>query len=124
MSDEYLNIPLREGVHIRRNERGGVNTNVPRLVAHHSPTGFNFGYDGSGPADLALNLVEAALRELGFRGPLTACWKGKCFSAAWYIHQDVKRRFIAPIQGDGAVLDFDEVVSFIKDALSEYGMEL
>lgn len=34
----------------------GIKTNVQRTVYRHSPTGFNFGYGGSGPADLALNI--------------------------------------------------------------------
>lgn len=36
----------------------GIKTNVQRLVYRHSPTGFNFGYGGSGPADLALNICR------------------------------------------------------------------
>lgn len=34
----------------------GIRTNVPRSIYRHSPTGYNFGYGGSGPADLALNI--------------------------------------------------------------------
>lgn len=30
---------------------------MPRWLVHHSPTGFEFGYGGSGPADLALNIL-------------------------------------------------------------------
>ena len=32
-------------------------TNVPHLLTKHSPTGFEWGYSGSGPADLALNIM-------------------------------------------------------------------
>lgn len=34
----------------------GIKTNVPRQIYRHSPTGYNFGYGGSGPADWALNI--------------------------------------------------------------------
>ena len=34
----------------------GVRSNVQRQIYKHSPTGYNFGYGGSGPADFALNL--------------------------------------------------------------------
>jgi len=40
-------------------------TNVPRLISRHSPTGFAWGYGGSGPADLALNICEAFARQMG-----------------------------------------------------------
>lgn len=36
----------------------GLKTNVQRSVYRHSPTGFNYGYGGSGPADLALNILR------------------------------------------------------------------
>lgn len=35
-----------------------LETNVQRSLYRHSPTGFNFGYAGSGPADLALNICR------------------------------------------------------------------
>jgi hypothetical protein len=35
---------------------------LPRLV-RHSPSGFNWGYDGNGPRDLALSLLTDALNE-------------------------------------------------------------
>lgn len=34
----------------------GIKSNVPRKIYKHSPTGYNFGYGGSGPADFALNV--------------------------------------------------------------------
>ena len=33
----------------------------------HSPTGFEWSYGGSGPADLALNILLAATADRGFR---------------------------------------------------------
>ena len=36
----------------------GIKTNVQRSLYKHSPAGFNFGYGGSGPADLALNICR------------------------------------------------------------------
>lgn len=38
-------------------EASGVRTNVPHKIKKHSPTGMNFGYGGSGPADFALNTL-------------------------------------------------------------------
>src|SRR5262245_32530261 len=62
-SDTFDNtIPFEQALVIKRrfvdgpsdmDKIGGVITNVPHLVVHHSPDGFEFGYGGSGPADLA-----------------------------------------------------------------------
>jgi hypothetical protein len=41
-------------------EDGRVRRDLPHVV-RHSPTGFNWGYGGSGPADLALSLLTDAL---------------------------------------------------------------
>lgn len=44
---------------------GGRTERLPHVV-RHSPTGFEYGYGGSGPADLALSILTACL------GPETA----------------------------------------------------
>jgi len=39
-------------------DNGNVFTNTPLThIVRHSPDGFNFGYSGSGPADLALSIL-------------------------------------------------------------------
>ena len=40
----------------RHPDTGYITTNVQRKEYRHSPTGFNFGYAGSGTSDLALNI--------------------------------------------------------------------
>ena len=37
--------------------RTGLRINVPHRMVLHSPTGMEWGYGGSGPADLALNIL-------------------------------------------------------------------
>jgi hypothetical protein len=78
-----------------------VRTNVPHLVVHHSPSGFEFGYGGSGPADLALNVCQWYLESIHYEGEKTQCFDGNCWSLAWVLHQEFKRAFIgnAPRQG-------------------------
>lgn len=85
-----------------RTHNGPV-TNVPQLVTHHSPTGFEWGYGGSGPADLALNILEFVLRDSEYDGPKMKTWDGKeCFAASWFMHQTFKREIIANIPRDGS----------------------
>lgn len=73
-----------------QHEASGIRTNVPRLVYKHSPTGFNFGYSGSGPADLALNLLLFVCRNT---------------RDAERLYQSFKAHFIAPCQENRLVID-------------------
>jgi len=67
MSEEKL-LDDRDVIHVYRG--GGVHARVVpaegdgyplRHVVRHSPTGFEYGYGGSGPADLALSMLTAVL---------------------------------------------------------------
>ena len=84
-------------VRIWRDEDGDVRTNIPRCLIQHSPTGFEVGYGGSGPADLALNIMAAffPLAE-GEEGVKTFCGRS-CSQRAWDAHQGFKREFISRI---------------------------
>lgn len=98
--DEQDSTPLAEMLVMRRSGVGGDRvgrcvTNVPHLVIHHSPAGFEFGYSGSGPADLALNVCQVYLNNTGYTGKETKCYDGSCFSMAFALHQEFKREFIA-----------------------------
>lgn len=76
----------------------GIRTNVQRLEYRHSPTGFNFGYGGSGPADLALNIC------------LMFC---KLDEDASRIYQEFKRNFIAGALGNRLEIRRGEIENFL-----------
>ncbi len=96
---------------------GNPITNVPRLVIHHSPDGFEWGYGGSGPADLALNILEMALRKMNFDGKKVPCYRGNCFELAWNLHQQFKWEFITKLSKDSEnYISMDDVYSWIKQA--------
>lgn len=65
----------------------GIKTNVQRTIYRHSPSGFNFGYGGSGPADLALNILRM------FTSP----------DAADKVYQHFKFQFLAQEAGNAFV---------------------
>jgi hypothetical protein len=70
---------------------------------NHSPTGFNWGYGGSGPAQLALALLLAA---------------GVAPEHASDLHQRFKWEVIAPLpQGEPFTLDVD-VAGWARAALA------
>ena len=112
--------PIAEGIILRRDgdrmESGStVFMNVPHLTVWHSPNGFEWGYGGSGPADLALNIVEAVLKEIGYDGPRMICWEDwTCFSLAGRLHQDFKWEFIGGMPEEGGEISFENITDWIE----------
>ena len=115
--DNLINEPLKPNGLVLRRDEDGVWTNIPHVIIHHSPTGFEFGYGGSGPADLALNVVEIVLHHLGHNGPRQDCYDGDCFELAWALHQDFKWRFIATAPRDGVRIPYDEICAYIRERM-------
>lgn len=121
-TDGYLAEPLRDGIIVMRQPDGQVLTNVPRLVTEHSPSGYEFGYGGSGPADLALNILENVLWNEGHRGPRQQCWKGECFELAYRLHQDFKFQWIGGLDRQrGGSFSYGDVVAWIEGHRAEEG---
>ena len=82
--------------------RNGVLMDLRLDVRNHSPTGFEWGYNGSGPAQLALamTVAEVGKRKATFQG----------------AYQAVKDELIAPIQGGRWMLTGSQV----RDAWERY----
>jgi hypothetical protein len=94
---------MTEGILLAR-EGNKAYCNVPPLVKHHSPAGFNWGYAGSGPADLALNICEHICSSLdyGSMGDRVKTWDGNTVCRlAWNMHQDFKFRFLVDVPNSG-----------------------
>lgn len=96
-----------EGVRISADSHGGtrperavverVNAKGERSplthYAHHSPDGFEWGYGGSGPSDLALALLADAL---GPEPDTVRIWKGaQVGRRAWHLHQPFRDAYVA-----------------------------
>ena len=114
----YLHIPLQQGIVLQRSRSGDIFTNVERLAIHHSPAGFSFGYSGSGPSDLALNIVEGVLIASGYQGlrMTERLFNGyHPFLQAWRLHQSFKQAFIAPLSQEPGEyrLDYETVRAWI-----------
>lgn len=87
------------GLVCERGPKGEARTNIPHAWKLHSPTGFEWGYGGSGPADLALN----TLLRMG-------CDREE---AEWW-HQAFKSAFIAPIPQEGGRVPLEEMQSWLQ----------
>ncbi len=95
-------------------------TNIPHLVTHHSPDGFEFGYSGSGAADLALNVCQLYLNMTGYTGRKTRCYDGNCWALAWRLHQQFKTEFIEGVNWiKGAYVSFDRISRWFKENITE-----
>lgn len=90
---EYVGVRGHEGLRVFVEEE---TMRYPLFhVAHHSPTGFEAGYGGSGPADLALSILADYFGERPSRKQLyhgePRCWK---------FHQGFKWAFVAKFPRD------------------------
>ena len=68
-------------------------------MRNHSPTGFAWGYAGSGPAQLALALVADATGDDGL---------------AQRVYQEFKFKFVAGWEGDTWAITQDEIQAFAE----------
>jgi len=83
----------------------GIKTNVPRRIIKHSPTGFEWGYAGSGPADFALNILSV------FIGQEKAEGGG--------LYQLFKQDFVTPLPQEGGTIPRAEILKWIEVQAAE-----
>ena len=114
--------PLDESVVLIRDERG-ISTNVPRIVTRHSPTGYEWGYGGSGPADLALNICEYYVRVLRNEGveigKAHKLHSGFAHDMTLKVYQQFKAEFIAGAPIEGGSLNANYIMSWLKARIPE-----
>lgn len=91
-----------------RSKEGHPYTNVKHTWVHHSPDGFEWGYGGSGPAELALNIL------------ILFCDR----DTAWRLHQDFKWQFIATMPKEGGYISAESIIAWIKNQLPTKGEKL
>lgn len=78
---------------------GYATANVPHAIKYHSPTGFEWGYGGSGPADLALNILYAVTGDR---------------KIAMEYHQEFKWDFIAGMPEEGGIIKRSEIIEWLR----------
>ena len=105
----------KDGVIFGRHAIGVVKSNVPWRIVNASQTGYDWGYSGPGPSDLALNILEAVLQELGYDGERVRCFYGDCFALAWSNRHYFKNAFLAHLDTNrNYKLPAYRVVNFVK----------
>lgn len=93
---------LKVNSHFRDGSFLGLEPEHSQTVRNHSPDGFQTGYSGSGPSQLAL----AMLLEMGMPE-----------SVAVAHYTKVRERFIVPIsmEAPDAIIDANEIESFLRE---------
>jgi hypothetical protein len=82
-----------------RNQNGTASVNIQQRIVRHSPDGFEWGYAGSGPSELALNILSEFIgQEAAERGGL---------------YQRFKEQFIAPMPESGGIIKKEAILQWI-----------
>ena len=116
--------------------------NVLQLVVMHSPTGFQIGYPGSGPGDLALNIAEAFLPHRAVKEWETKnrrakalpniapedlarepvyCFKDTwCSQFAWAVHQKLKNQFLVTVPRNAGTISGAQLREFLLRKYAQF----
>jgi hypothetical protein len=83
-------------------------------VVWHSPDGFEWGYHGSGPADLALSMLADALGEKQTQAQAKHFDPSSCPRAV-RAHQEFKAEFIAVVpRNEGWEIEAEQVLAWVE----------
>lgn len=126
-STQYHDLPFDPQTRAIKCERMGprmsltgaiLHFNLRRRIIHHSPSGWEWGYAGSGPADFALAIMDYFL-PLKKGGGRVQLWKGHCSVEAWSLHQEFKREFIALLSDEGGTIEGSVIQEWIRRQLED-----
>ena len=93
---------------------GGTHFNIAQRVRHHSPTGMEWGYAGSGPADFALNILDRFIPAGADGWEGVRCWDTNVVSGTtWTLHQEFKFAFVAALPYEGGMIEGARIRAWI-----------
>lgn len=98
---------------------GEAEFNISQTVISHSPTGMEWGYCGSGPADFAMNILNLFVPPRSDGLAPVKCWAGECSATAWTLHHYFKDKFIAPLPSKGGTIYGGDVLDFLARHATE-----
>lgn len=105
------------GLIVKRLPNGSIAANVSHLIKHHSPTGFECDYSGSGSADLALNVLHRLIPP----SHDTTEVSGILVSIeAYALYQDFKRDFIEGMNKDGGCIPISVLKAWVESKLRAF----
>jgi len=114
----YINSPIEQGVILNRYPTE-IATNVEHNIVYHSPTGFEWGYNGSGPTELSLNLAELVVQKAKLVTPNGV----HCTELAWHAKHAIKELLVSLAPEKGALIPWKLVCYAVMDALKDTDYE-
>ena len=105
------------GLVVRRIEDGRIASNVPMVVHHHSKS-FDVGYGGSGPADLALNVMHFLLPPM-HDDDGDVIDGVRVSQLAQNLHQEAKWELIATMPEAGGRIPIEDLREWIALKLTD-----
>jgi hypothetical protein len=111
---KYIDKPVESGIILKRVveiDRQVVATNVKHSIVCHSPDGFEWGYGGSGPSELALNLAELVVQKATLQSPQGV----QCSMLAWDTAYNVKQLLIVNMPEEGGFIPWKLVCYAVLD---------
>jgi hypothetical protein len=107
--------PAARDIVCSRRGVGRCHFNIYQVLVAHSPTGMRWGYNGSGPADFALNVLEVFL--CGERDQIDVHMGSRtvrCSRLAFDLHHEFKADVIAGLPEWGGTIKGDDVRAWIE----------
>ncbi|MBU3917468.1 hypothetical protein KKA14_18190 [bacterium] len=92
-------------------------TNIKHEIVCHSSDGFEWGHCGSGPSDLALNILHVLLPVGCDDHDPVKLIKGQCSQIAFELHHRFKWDFIESMDREGGIVPIDAINSWIKEQM-------
>jgi hypothetical protein len=95
-----------------------IQTNLPWTCVQGSPSGWAWGYGGSGPSDLAMNILNAHYPpdDDTINGSVD-CFVGKCSAIAWRLRQDFKHDFLIDFPSAGGTIPGAQIRAWVEHHL-------
>jgi hypothetical protein len=122
-----VNVGIPDGITVERrwlpDDDGALTTRVAYTNAAHAVAGlgapgFDWGSDRPGSYDLALNVLEVALRRLGHAGPRSGAGAESCFTLALLLRGRFVSQVITTLPADGARIDAAAIDAWIAEQVA------
>ena len=104
--------PRQTDIHLRRDTTGAAVADVCHL-RHHASSGFEWGYEGSGPADLALSSLAEFAPSADAEDRVMLADGAHCSRFAWKHHLAFRAEFVAALPQTGGVIRAANVHAWI-----------
>jgi hypothetical protein len=102
-----------EGLTCWRAPDGSARSSIPQRHVHYASTGFDWGFGGSGPADLALNVLARFLPLVPDATGVVLRDGSSVSEAAWALHQEFKYDLIATLPRAGGDISAETIRAWI-----------